>query len=115
MTDLDNDAETPLDAANERIRRKMVRLLAGSIGIMFIGVMAVLAAIVYRTTSDSQPAMPAPGASVQLQLPVGAEVAETSLDGNRVLVRVFTPVGEELQIFDLRSGDLLSRHPLIRP
>ncbi len=45
----DIDAEEqPLDPAMERVRRKMIRLLAVSIGIMVIGLMAVLAAIVYK-------------------------------------------------------------------
>ncbi|MEK1890740.1 MAG: fimbrial protein [Phyllobacterium sp.] len=45
--DLDTE-EQPLDPALERVRRKMIRLLAVSIGIMVVGLMAVLAAIVYK-------------------------------------------------------------------
>ncbi len=45
--DVDGE-EQPLDPAMERVRRKMIRLLAVSIGIMVIGLMAVLAAIVYK-------------------------------------------------------------------
>ena len=51
--DIDGD-EQPLDPAMERVRRKMIRLLAVSIGIMVIGLMAVLAAIVYKI---SQPVL----------------------------------------------------------
>jgi hypothetical protein len=45
--DLDTE-EQPLDPAMERVRRKMIRLLAVSVGIMVVGLMAVLAAIVYK-------------------------------------------------------------------
>jgi len=51
MANINADTETeeqPLDPAMERVRRKMIRLLAVSIGIMVIGLMAVLAAIVYK-------------------------------------------------------------------
>lgn len=40
--------EPQLDPAMERVRRKMVRLLIISIAIMVIGLMAVLAAVVYK-------------------------------------------------------------------
>jgi hypothetical protein len=46
----DDLEEKPLDPDMEKVRRKMVRLLAVSIGIMFIGLMAVLGAIVYKFT-----------------------------------------------------------------
>ena len=48
--------EKPLDPEMEKVRRKMVRLLAVSIGIMFIGLMTVLGAIVYKFTSSDDPA-----------------------------------------------------------
>ena len=51
--DLDGE-EQPLDPAMERVRRKMIRLLAVSIGIMVIGLMAVLAAIVYKINQPVQ-------------------------------------------------------------
>jgi hypothetical protein len=48
----DDLEEKPLDPEMEKVRRKMVRLLAVSIGIMFIGLMTVLGAIVYKFTQD---------------------------------------------------------------
>ena len=50
MTKVNDDDldEKPLDPEMEKVRRKMVRLLAVSIGVMFIGLMAVLGAIVYK-------------------------------------------------------------------
>ncbi|MFD2236102.1 fimbrial protein [Aureimonas populi] len=114
MTEIDETAEEPLDPATERVRRKMVRLLAVSIGIMLIGVMAVLAAVVYRT-SEGGGRLEA-GASVPLALPVAGDVVQSSLDGDRLLLQL-RPAGgtDELLVFDRRDGTLLSRHPLVLP
>lgn len=48
--------EPQIDPAMERVRRKMVRLLIISIAIMVIGLMAVLAAIVYKINKSSDTA-----------------------------------------------------------
>jgi hypothetical protein len=50
----DDLEEKPLDPEMEKVRRKMVRLLAVSIGIMFIGLMTVLGAIVYKFTQPTR-------------------------------------------------------------
>ncbi len=86
--------EKPLDPEMEKVRRKMVRLLAVSIGIMFIGLMAVLGAIVYKFTQED-----ASGSPVAGQLAAGSSgwrrsramdarprlvVESVSLDGNRI-------------------------------
>jgi len=87
--------EKPLDPEMEKVRRKMVRLLAVSIGIMFIGLMTVLGAIVYKFTQDDEPAAgqvagsagsvpsdaPVEGVAA---LPAGFVVESVSLDGNRI-------------------------------
>src|SRR5690606_39955979 len=44
--------EKPLDPAVERVRRKMMRLMLVSIGIMMVGLMAVVGAIVYKLGSS---------------------------------------------------------------
>ncbi|SOE16271.1 hypothetical protein SAMN05877838_1132 [Hoeflea halophila] len=86
--------EKPLDPEMEKVRRKMVRLLAVSIGIMFIGLMTVLGAIVYKFTSadDSEAQVAASSASVPSDapiegvaaLPAGFSVEDVTLDGNRI-------------------------------
>lgn len=89
--------EKPLDPEMEKVRRKMVRLLAVSIGIMFIGLMTVLGAIVYKFTQADDPAAgtaqvagsassvpsdaPVEGVAA---LPAGFVVESVSLDGNRI-------------------------------
>lgn len=84
--DLDGE-EKPLDPAMERVRRKMIRLLAVSIGIMVIGLMAVLAAIVYKI---NQP-IPEAATSAHVEVPgqpLGAALAGESITldpGTRIL------------------------------
>lgn len=89
--------EKPLDPEMEKVRRKMVRLLAVSIGIMFIGLMAVLGAIVYKFTQqggDEAETAEASGSAMSVpsdapmeavaSLPAGFEVETVSLDGTRI-------------------------------
>ncbi|MDF1607979.1 hypothetical protein PZ897_07315 [Hoeflea sp. YIM 152468] len=93
-SDLD---EKPLDPEMEKVRRKMVRLLAVSIGIMFIGLMTVLGALVYKfTRSDASATAIAsasgPSATVPSDAPVegvaslpeGFAIESVSLDGPRI-------------------------------
>ena len=59
----DLDEEKPLDPAVERVRRRMLRLMVISIGIMMTGLMAVLGAIVYKIGSygeEAEAVAPAP-------------------------------------------------------
>ncbi|MEX3010418.1 hypothetical protein [Hoeflea sp. TYP-13] len=93
--ELDQEEEKPLDPEMEKVRRKMVRLLVVSIGIMILGVMAVLASVVYKVVEpgEEQPAAMADtfsvpsGAPLQMAatLPAGFTVETVALDGSRVL------------------------------
>lgn len=94
--ELDREEDKPLDPEMEKMRRKMVRLLGVSITIMFVGVMAVLAGVVYKIVQPGEDAAEvAPAASmvpsniparVQAALPVGFVVESVSLDGARALL-----------------------------
>jgi hypothetical protein len=84
--DLDGE-EQPLDPAMERVRRKMIRLLAVSIGIMVIGLMAVLAAIVYKINQPVREAVAPTRSEIQGE-PLGAALAGVSVTldpGTRIL------------------------------
>lgn len=95
MAKFDDDDldEKPLDPEVEKVRRKMVRLLVLSIGIMIVGVMAVLAAVVYRvmTPGESEAAaggvmeQPLVSGTIRGGLPEGFSVQEVALDGGRIL------------------------------
>ena len=105
----EDDAEEPLDPAVERLRRKMVRLLAVSIGVMMIGVMAVLAAVVYRAVDAGGPDA-LDGAEIALALPAGADIRSISLDGDRALVHAATADGARMYLVSLTDGRILATY-----
>ncbi|PHR19321.1 MAG: hypothetical protein COA37_18005 [Hoeflea sp.] len=111
--------EKPLDPEMEKVRRKMVRLLAVSIGIMFIGLMTVLGALVYKFTraDDSGAQVAASSASVPSDapiegvaaLPAGFTVENVTLDGNRIGFYGRASDGSmRLIIHDISVGRLVS-------
>jgi hypothetical protein len=94
---LDDADEKPLDPAVEKVRRKLVRFVAINLGLLFIALMAVVAAVVYKTNSSSEAPAVANGAAVpspaegaflsgDIALPAGARIVSQSLSGNRVSI-----------------------------
>jgi hypothetical protein len=118
----DDLEEKPLDPEMEKVRRKMVRLLAVSIGIMFIGLMTVLGAIVYKFTQDDAAgsgnqiaagsAMSLPGdgpIEAVARLPQGFAVESVALDGVRIGFFGRAMDGSQrLIIHDLSLGQIVS-------
>jgi hypothetical protein len=117
-TVVDEDAEKPLDPAMERVRRKMVRLLVIALGIMMIGLMAVLYAIVHKMSGSGtevaavSAAIPA-GAdeiSASITLPKGAQINGESLSGSRILFDLTLPDGKrELAVYDTAERRFVAR------
>ncbi|MEO1748761.1 MAG: DUF6476 family protein [Pseudomonadota bacterium] len=96
--------DKPLDPAVERVRAKMVRLLAVSMGIMFVSIFAVLAAVIYRINADSTDVFQ----SADIVLPAGFDVVESGFDSDVIFVRGVTPEGEsKVLVFNADSGNLL--------
>ena len=118
------DEDEPLDPVMERVRKKMVRLLVISIGIMVVGLMAVLGAIVYKISNPKQneeAAVPAEAKdqaiatnvelaeNIDVILPKGAIILSTSLTENRLLITVQLADGSpEFRLVDLVSGKVTS-------
>ena len=110
------DEEAPLDPVMERVRKKMVRLLIVSIGIMVIGLMAVLFAIVYKISNPEPDAyqsaaperLPSNGiatGTIEVDLPSGATVVSREMIGDQVFIEASLPGGvTHYIIVDLRSG-----------
>lgn len=106
--------DKPLDPAVERVRRKMMRLMAVSIGIMLVGLLAVLFAIVYKISSPDAnppelgeiPGTPAEapfGASITL--PSGMRIVSHDLSGNRLVLLSEGESGNQILIlFDMAQG-----------
>lgn len=120
--------EPPLDPAMERVRRKMIRLLAVSIGVMLIGLMAVLAAVVYKINRapDENLADGAlsdiPGQAIvapvepqkliesQIDLETGTRLLSQSLSGDHISLETLLPDGgTELVIYDYRQSRIVAR------
>jgi hypothetical protein len=114
MADIQSQAraeEAPLDPAADRLRRRLTWLLAGSLGVMILGLIAVFSAIVYRVTADPAPPpeRPADAQPTPVALPDGARIVFADLDGQRLLVRVELPDGAtRLIVFDARNGAVQS-------
>jgi hypothetical protein len=104
----DFDEDKPLDPAMERVRRKLARLMVVSIGIMLIGLMAVLGAVVYKSAGSGAPQM---AAEAVLALPDGFSVTDTAVSDTRILFLGEMPGGEtRVLIYDAQSGALLANH-----
>jgi hypothetical protein len=88
----DDDEEKPLDPAVERVRRKLVRFVAINLGLLFVALMAVVAAIVYKSGRSGPEAsatayvVPSEGGMLagEITLPAGAKLLSHSLSGNRI-------------------------------
>ena len=125
------DEEKPLDPMVENVRRKMMRLMVISIGIMMIGLMAVLGAIVYKynTSGISSAEIDAPVAqkpsptseqkspmlvSGNVVLPKGAVIETSSLAGSRILLRVKLSDGSiHLMVFDMSNASIVADFPVV--
>ncbi len=114
----DEQEEKPLDPALENVRRKMVRLQLVSAGIMFVSLMAVLAAVVYKATR-TETQEPAASTSLAIpadqpitataNLPSGFTVQSTSLSGNQILFFGSMPDGtRKALVFDLTVGRIVA-------
>ncbi|MER8478739.1 MULTISPECIES: fimbrial protein [unclassified Mesorhizobium] len=91
----DEDEEKPLDPEVEKVRRKLVRFVAINLGLLFLALMVVIAALVYKAR-NAPPAAPPLTSDIQVSagepvsgdivLPVGARVVSQSLSGNRLSI-----------------------------
>lgn len=115
----DLEDEKPLDPATEKVRRKMVRLLAVSIGVMMVGLMAVLGAIVYKFNDSGRQAatreagsapLPYENLEGRIDLPDRAEIVSASLDADRVLLHIRLPDGaSSLLVYSLERNRIIAR------
>jgi len=132
MTNLDKEAEEPLDPKIEHIRKRMIRLLFISIAIMMVGLMAVLFAIVYKINtgdkneSGDEARSVIPGeqqgersfprkprklaADIKVDIPEGAVISSTKIMRGRMLFEIeLADESVQYWIVDLHSGEVISR------
>lgn len=118
----DERDEKPLDPEVERLRRRMVRLLAVSIGIMLVAVMTVLAAVVYKVAQPAGEVELADADALsagwgqgdapleaRAALPDGFSVEDVSLDGARILFFGRMPQGgTRAFVFDIFESRIVA-------
>lgn len=114
----DDQDEKPLDPAMERVRRKMIRLQIVSGIIMFVSLMAVFGAVVYKTmrapakeaaavTSTGVPS-DAP-VYVTATLPPGFVIQSSSLSGGQIMFFGASAEGVmKSLVVDIQSGRIVA-------
>ena len=97
MTQIEQDEQDdkPLDPAMEKVRRKMIRLQIVSGLVMFISLMAVFGAVVYKAMGPSKTATPT--ASQSTQVPSDQPVSATAS----------LPQGFTIENVSFANGDML--------
>jgi len=118
----DDEQDKPLDPAVENVRRKLVRFIIINLGILFIALMAVVAALVYRATRVSEaPApselpMPAEGAVIEadIPLPAGARIVDHALSGAVLSLQVELGEGrgQAIYLYDLTQRRVIGRYSI---
>lgn len=114
----DDQDEKPLDPAMERVRRKMIRLQIVSGIIMFVSLMAVFGAVVYKTMrAPAKEPMVATSAgvpsdapvSVTATLPQGFVIQSSSLSGGQIMFFGATAEGVmKSLVFDIKAGRIVA-------
>ncbi len=100
--------DQPLDPATLKIQTKLKRLLAGSSLIMFMGFIAVFAAIFYKINSSDDGVDPS---MIPSTISVGpdSDILDMELAGGRLVVLVREGDGTAMLHFDPATGKLLGR------
>ena len=115
----DEDEEKPLDPAAENVRRKLVRFMIVNLGLLFLALMVVIGALVYKAR-NAPVAGPAPAGEVQapagaplsgdIVLPVGAKVVSQSLSGNRISIDAeLADGGRAIFVYDIAERRLIGQ------
>jgi len=114
------DEEEPLDPVLENVRRKLMRLMVISIGILMLGLLGLLFAIVYKLSQveEGEPEVTQSSAlsigsfkqEIELGFATTTKIISSELDQNRLKLHVQNQNGtQEILIIDLGSGNTLSR------
>jgi hypothetical protein len=111
MSAAEIEDEKPLDPAIEAVRKRLARLMVVSIGIMMVGLLAVLGAIVYKAYGTSASIAATEGT---LAIPAGMSVIDQSLDGDRIALRLKSADGAEtIMLFSLIDGSVAGQWPIV--
>ena len=114
---LDDEEEKPLDPAVEKVRRKLVRFVAINLGLLFLALMTVVGAVVYKsrtveTTALMDGEIPSTYGLVEAEipLPAGARIVSQSLSGNRIALDAELADGSRaIFLYDLAERRMIGR------
>jgi hypothetical protein len=102
--------DEPLDPQVEAIRKRLVRLLAVSGGIMVLGLLAVIIAVIYRLGGDSDSVEPPVHMLSQDGAPI---VTHLEIDGERVAIILRYPAeGRSVLRIQTLEGTVISETEL---
>ena len=111
----DNDDEKPLDPAAERVRRKLVRFMAINLSILFLALMAVVAALVYKSMTVPPETPTVVAGEVldgEIVLPRGARIVSQSLSGDRLSLHIAVDAAESIVVYDIARRQIVGRFDL---
>ena len=105
------------------MRRKLLRFIAINLGLLFLALMAVLAAVVYKTRMPNEVAAagneavpsPAEGGVIagDILLPTGARLVSQSLSGNRIALDTeLAGGGRAIFLYDFAERRIVGRFDL---
>jgi hypothetical protein len=116
---MDEEEDKPLDPHVENVRRKLVRFMAVNLGLLFLALMVVGGALVYKSRSARPPAAPPAGEiptpagaplAGDIVLPVGAKIVSQSLSGNRVSIDAeLADGGRTIFVYDFAEQRMVGR------
>lgn len=111
--------EKPLDPAAERVRRKLIGFMVVNLGLLFLALMVVIGALVYKAR-NAPGAGPVPVADAQapagaplsgdIVLPVGAKVVSQALSGNRLSIDAeLADGGRAIFVYDIAERRMIGQ------
>ena len=115
----DDREDKPLDPAVERVRRRLVRFIAINLGILFLALMAVAVALVYRMNVSTPPVEQASGSLMaggegivegRIALPEGARLNSHAVSGDRLTLDVvLAGGGRAILVYDMAQQRMIGR------
>jgi hypothetical protein len=114
-----DDQEPPFDPGLEKVRRKLVRFMAVNLGLLFLALMVVIGALVYKSRNAKAPTLPPVSeipvpageqATGDIVLPVGSKIVSQSLSGNRLSIDAELVDGTRaIFIYDVAERRMIGR------
>jgi hypothetical protein len=114
MSDPDNSTAPPeLTPEAKAVLTRARKSFAVSVGLLGIGLIAVLGAVVYRTSQSSAPAGGGDYVISELPVPQGAEVVSAVAADGKLTLTVRQGAMTSVRIYDGKTGALIAEVPVV--